>query len=49
MPWSNYACVPELLRPCSKTLESQLLSLHAAATEAYVPRAHVLQQEKAPQ
>ena len=33
MPWSNSAQVP------------QLLSLHAAATEAHVPRACALKQE----
>ena len=31
---SNEACVPQVLSPCSKARESQLLSPHASTTEA---------------
>ena len=45
MPRSNQARAPQLsLR--SRAHEPQLLSLHVATTEACVPRARVLQQEK---
>ena len=46
MPRGNYACVPQLLSLCSRAHEPQLLSLRATTTEACVPRAHALQQEK---
>ena len=49
MPRSNYARVPQLLSLCSRAREPQLLSPHAATTEAHVPRAHAPQQEKPPQ
>ena len=37
MPWNNYACEPQLMSPS------------AAMTEAHVPTACSLQQEKPPQ
>ena len=48
------ACEPQLLSPCDTTLKlahprapvPQLLSLRAATTEARVPRARAVQQEK---
>ena len=44
---SFWACAPQLLEPaCSRAQEPQRLNLHSAATEARVPRACVLQQEK---
>ena len=46
MPRSNQAHAPQLLSLLSGALEPQLLSPHAATTEAHVPRAHALQQEK---
>ena len=46
MPRSNKACVPQLLSLCSRAREPQLLSLRATTTEAHVPRACALQQEK---
>ena len=56
-PWS--AKVPHVLgqlslcattiEPVPRTWEPQLLSSYAAAAEALVPRAQVLQQEKPPQ
>ena len=48
MPWSNEACVPQLLSLCSGAREPQLLSPSATTTEARVPRARALQQEKPP-
>ena len=39
----------QLLKPvCSRAWVLQLLSPHAATTEARAPRAHALQQEKPP-
>ena len=49
MPWSNWACAPQLLSLRSTARDPQLLSSCAATTEARAPRAHVLQQEKPPQ
>ena len=49
MPWSNKARVPQLLSLCSRAHEPQLLSLHAATTEARAPRVCAPQQEKPPQ
>ena len=49
MPWSNEACVPQLLSLRSRAREPQLLSLRAATTEARAPRARAPQQEKPPQ
>ena len=47
---SNQAHVPQLLKPtCSRAREPQLLSPRATTTEARMPRAHALQQEKPPQ
>ena len=43
MPWSNKACVPQLLNMCSRACKSQLLSPHATITEARTPRAHAPQ------
>ena len=43
---SNKAHVPQLLSLCSRAHEPQLLSPHATTTEAHVPRARALQQEK---
>ena len=43
---SNEARAPQLLNLCSRSLEPQLLSPRATTTEARVPRAHALQQEK---
>ena len=40
---------PQLLSLCSRAREPQLLSPHATTTEAHVPRACALQQEKLPQ
>ena len=40
---------PQLLSLCSRAREPQLLSSHAATTEARMPGAHALQQEKPPQ
>ena len=47
----NYwAHAPQLLKPaCSRACVPQLWRLRAATTEARVPRAHTLQQEKPPQ
>ena len=41
--------MPQLLSLCSRACKPQLLSPHAAATEARVPRARAPQQEKPPQ
>ena len=49
MPQSNWACAPQLLSLCSRAHEPQLLSLCATTTEARMPRARALQQEKPPQ
>ena len=38
MPQSGQACVPQLLSLCSTAWEQQLLSPHAATTEACVPK-----------
>ena len=46
MPQSNYARAPQLLSLCSRARVPQLLSLHATTTEAHMPRACALQQEK---
>ena len=46
---SNYARAPQLLSLRSRAREPQLLSPCATTTEAHVPRAHALQQEKPPQ
>ena len=46
MPQSNWACVPQLLSLCSRDRKPQLLSLRATTTEARVPTARALQQEK---
>ena len=43
---SNKAHAPQLLSRHSRACESQLLSPRATTTEAHVPRAHALQQEK---
>ena len=47
----NYwARAPQLLKPaCSRACVPQLLSPHAATTEAHAPRARAPQQEKPPQ
>ena len=47
----NYwVCAPQLLKPApSRARVLQLLSLHAATTEAHMPRARAPQQEKPPQ
>ena len=49
MPRSNLARAPQLLSLCSRARELQLLRLHATTTEARMPRARALQQEKPPQ
>ena len=46
---SNYTGAPQLLSLCSRTREPQLLRPRATSTEAHVPRARALQQEKAQQ
>ena len=46
MPRSNYAHVSQLLTLRSRAREPQLLSLCATTTEAHVPRARAVQQEK---
>ena len=47
MPRSNWAREPQLLKPTrSRARVPQLVSPRAATTEACVPRAHSLQQEK---
>ena len=43
---SNWPHVPQLLSLCSGAREPQLQSPHAATTEALMPRARALQQEK---
>ena len=49
MPWGNQAHVLQLLKlTCSRALEPQPLSPHAATTEAVCPRVHAPQQEKPP-
>ena len=45
-PWSNSACVPRPLSLCPRAWEPQLLSVSATTSEACMPRAHALQQEK---
>ena len=49
MPWSNEVRAPQLLNLCSRAHEPQLLSPRATTSEARVPRACALQQEKPPQ
>ena len=49
MLWSNKARAPQLWSLCSRGHVPQLLSPHATATEARVPRACAPQQEKPPQ
>ena len=49
MPWSNWACLPQLLSLCSRVQEPQPLSPHAVVPEAYVPRACAPQQGRRPQ
>ena len=49
MPRRNWAHAPQLLSLCSRACKPQLLSPRATTTEAHMPRAHALQQEKAPQ
>ena len=49
MPWSTKARAPQLLSLSCRAHELQLLSPCATATEACVPRARALQQEKPPQ
>ena len=46
MPLSNEARAPQLLSLRSRARAPQLLSPHATTTEAHVPRARALQQEK---
>ena len=47
MPWSNWACVPQLLKPArSSASKPQLVSACAASAEARVPGAWAVQQEK---
>ena len=46
MPQSNEACAPQLLSLSSRARKLQLLSPHATANEACVPRACAPQQEK---
>ena len=46
---SNKACALQLLSLLSRSREPQLLSPHATTTEAQVPSACALQQEKPPQ
>ena len=48
MLWSNYAHVPQLLSLRSRTRVPQLLSPHAATTEARAPRARAPQRRVAP-
>ena len=49
MPRSSQACVPQLLSLHSRAHEPELLNPRATTTEAHVPRARALQQEKPPQ
>ena len=49
MPRSNEAHAPQLLSLRSRAREPQLLSPCATTTEACMPRACALQQEKPPQ
>ena len=46
MPWSNKARAPQLLSLRSRAWEPQLLNPPATTTEAHVPRAPALQQNK---
>ena len=46
VPWSNWACLPQLLSLCSRARKAQLLSPCATTTEARTPRARAPQQEK---
>ena len=46
MRHNYWVCAPQLLSLCSRAHEPQVLSLCATTTEARVPRAHALQQEK---
>ena len=49
MSWSNEAHAPQLLSLDSRARDPQLLSLRATTTEARMPRARALQQQKPPQ
>ena len=49
MLWSDQAHEPQLLSLCSGPQDPQLLSPHAATTEAQMSRAIALKQEKPPQ
>ena len=49
MPRSNEAREPQLRSLHSRAHKAQLLSLRATTTEARVPRARALQQERPPQ
>ena len=49
MPQSNQLHVPQLLSPCFRAQEPQLLSLRAVTAEGQVPRACALQQGRPPQ
>ena len=47
MPWSNWARVPQLLKPArSSARKPELVSASAASAEARVPEAWAVQQEK---
>ena len=46
MLWNNVAHTLQLLSPCSRAQEPQLLSPGASTTEADAPRARAPQQEK---
>ena len=46
MPWSNWACAPQLLSLHSRAHVQQLLSPRATAAEARVPRTRASQWEE---
>ena len=46
MLWSNEVRAPQLLSLCSRAHEPQLLNPRTTTTEAHMPRARALQQEK---
>ena len=46
--WSSEVRIPQPLSLRSRACESQLLILNAATTDAHMPRASALQQEKLP-
>ena len=48
MPWCNWAQAPQILSPCSRACEPQLLSLNMAITKAWAPRACAPQWRVAP-